>query len=143
MARIKIELPASFNFQTTIAVRITDLNYGGHVGNDAILSIIHEARMQFLKHHGYTEMDLGGTGVIMNDVAIEFKTEAFYGDQISAMVAAGDISKVSFDLFYKLQKTEGDKTFVVALAKTGMICYDYSKKKMTPVPEDVRTKLAG
>ena len=60
MARIKIELPEIFSFTTTIPIRITDLNYGGHVGNDTILSIIHEARMQFLKNAGYTELDLEG-----------------------------------------------------------------------------------
>ena len=49
MARIKIELPDNFPFTTSIPVRITDINYGGHVGNDTVLSIIHEARMQFLK----------------------------------------------------------------------------------------------
>lgn len=49
MARISIDLPSTFTFSATIPVRITDLNYGGHVGNDTILSIIHEARVQYLK----------------------------------------------------------------------------------------------
>jgi acyl-CoA thioesterase FadM len=43
MARIKIELPQSFSFTCRIPVRITDINYGGHAGNDTVLSIIHEA----------------------------------------------------------------------------------------------------
>jgi len=38
---------------------------------------MHEARMQFLKHHGYSELDFGGTGLIMNDVGIEFRNEYF------------------------------------------------------------------
>ena len=45
MGRVKIKFPAENPlFITTIHVRIGDINYGGHVGNDAILSIIHEAR---------------------------------------------------------------------------------------------------
>ena len=63
MARVKIELPDSFQFTTEITIRITDLNYGGHVGNDTVLSIIHEARMQFLRHYGHTEMNFGGIGL--------------------------------------------------------------------------------
>ena len=47
MARIKVELPELFTFNTTIPIRITDLNYGNHVGNDTILSMIHEACVQF------------------------------------------------------------------------------------------------
>ncbi len=56
MERIKIQLPEKFSFSTTIKIRITDLNYGGHVGNDVFLSLIHEARQQFLIAHGYSEL---------------------------------------------------------------------------------------
>jgi acyl-CoA thioesterase FadM len=103
---------------------------GGHVGNDAILSIIHEARMQFFKHFGYTEMQFAGAGIILADAGIEFKTELFYGETLIAYVAAGEFSKVSFDVFYKLEKESQDKKVIVALAKTGVVCYDYENKKI-------------
>lgn len=143
MARVKVELPEQFAFSTTIPVRITDLNYGKHVGNDTILSMIHEARVQYLKQLGYGELDLAGVGLIMSDVAIEFKSELFYGDEVLVSVAAGDLSKISFDLYYKLEKHSGDKTVSVAVAKTGMVCYDYSKKKVAAIPTEVADKLRG
>jgi acyl-CoA thioester hydrolase len=144
MARIKVELPAQFAFSTTIPVRITDLNYGNHVGNDTILSMIHEARVQFLKKLGYGELDLAGVGLIMSDVAIEFKSELFYGDEVFVSVAAGDLTKISFDLYYKLEKRSSEETTqVVAVAKTGMVCYDYSKKKVAAIPTEVAIKLKG
>ena len=142
MARIKIEQPAAYPFSTTIPVRITDLNYGGHVGNDAVLSLIHEARMQFLKSLGYTEMNLAGSGMIMADVAIEFKSELFYGDTVIASVAADDLSKVGFDLVYKLEKESEGKQQLVAVAKTGMICFDYEKKKIAALPDEARQRLS-
>jgi acyl-CoA thioesterase FadM len=92
MGRIKIDLPQRFSFIALIPIRVTDLNYGGHVGNDTVLSIIHEARLQFLKHHGYTELNFGGEGLIMSDVAIEFKREIFYGDIVKASVAVTEVS---------------------------------------------------
>ncbi|NOT50764.1 MAG: thioesterase family protein [Chitinophagaceae bacterium] len=141
MARIKIQLPGHFNFSCSIPIRITDINYGDHVGNDTILSIIHEARMQFLKSLGYTEMNFSGVGMIMADAAIEFKSEMFYGDTVTASVTAGEISKIGFALFYKLEKEKDDKKIVVAVAKTGMICYDYDKKKIVSVPDEARAKL--
>ena len=143
MARIKIDLPANFNFRITIPVRITDVNYGGHVGNDAVLSIMHEARMQFLRHHGYSELEFEGTGLIMSDVGIEFKNELFYGESIIASVGAGDFSKVSFDLYYKFEKAVGEKLVIVATGKTGMICYNYDLKKITAVPEAAKLKLSA
>ncbi len=143
MARIKVDIPTQFSFETSIAVRITDVNYGNHVGNDAILSLIHEARMLFLKKHGYTEMNLEGAGMIMADVAIEFKAELFYGDELVVQVTAGDFSRVGFDLYYHLQKRVNDKRVTVALAKTGMICYDYANKKIVGVPEKAAANLSA
>ena len=144
MARIKIELPEAFPFSCQIPVRITDINYGGHAGNDTVLSIIHEARMQFLQSMGYTEMKFAGVGMIMTDVAIEFKNELFYGDIVIASVNAGEISRFGFDLLYKLETlrpADGSKRILVATAKTGMICYNYEKKKIVSTPAEALLKL--
>lgn len=142
MARIKIDLPETFSFECSIPVRITDINYGNHVGNDTILSIIHEARMQFLNSHGYTELKFAGTGLIMADAGIEFKSELFYGDVVNCSVIATAFSKVGFELYYKLEKNLEGKRILVAAAKTGMICYDYDRKKIVAIPEEALEKLA-
>lgn len=134
MARIKIELPATFRFTCTIPVRITDINYGGHAGNDTILSLIHEARMQFLTSMGYSEMNVDGVGLIMTDAAIEFKKELFYGEVVSIHITAGAFTRIGFDLYYKLEKMNGQDAVVVAHAKTGMVCFDYSARKVSAIP---------
>jgi len=141
MPKTKLILPDRFPFSTQLPVRITDINYGGHVGNDSILSLIHEVRVQFLVHHGYTELDIAGVGLIMADVTIEFKNEIFYGDILEASVAATEFSRVGFELYYKLTKKTGDKWVPVSFARTAMICYDYSQKKIVSVPKEVCTKL--
>ncbi len=144
MARIKIDLPAQFPFTATVPVRITDINFGGHVGNDTILSIVHEARAQFFTHCGYTELDFAGAGTIMSDVAIEYKNQIYYGDSILASVAVGEITKVAFDLFYKLEKRSAEgKLIPVAFAKTWMVCYDYDKKKVAAIPDKAIEKIKG
>ncbi|HTR27752.1 MAG TPA: thioesterase family protein [Puia sp.] len=141
MPKTKLVLPDRFPFTTHLPVRVTDLNYGGHVGNDSILSLIHEIRVQFLVHHGYEEFNLAGAGLIMTDVAIEFRNELFYGDVLWASVAAAEFSRVGFELYYKLEKKSGEKMLTVAVARTGMICYDYKAKKIVSVPKEVCTKL--
>ncbi|MBL7732113.1 MAG: thioesterase family protein [Chitinophagaceae bacterium] len=140
MARIRINTPAAYSFSCSIPVRITDINYGGHVGNDTVLSIIHEARMQYFRALGYTELNLAGAGLIMADVAIEFKAELFYGDVVTASLTAADFSTIGFDLLYKLEVEREDKT-LAALAKTGMVCYDYNRKKIVAVPEEAKLKM--
>jgi acyl-CoA thioesterase FadM len=141
MPKTKLLLPEHFPFSVEIPVRITDLNYGGHVGNDSILSLIHEIRVQFLRYHGYGELDLAGVGLIMADVTIEFKSELFYGDALRASVAAAEFSRVGFELYYKLEKQSEEKKVPVAFARTAMICYDYTQKKIVSVPKEVCTKL--
>ena len=141
MARVTIDLPVEFHFSTTITIRITDINYGGHAGNDTILSLIHEARMQFLNNSGYTEINCGGISLIMTDAAIEFKKELFYGDVANIAVAAISISKISFDFFYKIEKQEEGKTVLVAKIKTTMAGYDYPAKKIAAFPAEVIEKL--
>jgi acyl-CoA thioesterase FadM len=144
MARIKIDLPARFCFVTKIPVRITDINFGGHVGNDTILSIVHETRAQFFKHCGYDELNFGGAGTIMSDVAIEYKSQTYYGDEIIASIAVGEITKVAFDLLYKLEKKLVDGKMVsIAFAKTWMVCYDYEAKKITAIPETALNKITN
>jgi acyl-CoA thioester hydrolase len=141
MNRIKINLPDTFLFSTLLTIRVTDLNYGGHVGNDRFLSLIQEARQQFLHSFGYEELSIAGVGLIMTDVAIEFKKELNYGDQVKIWVTADGFDKLGFDLFYKMELIKGTETHLVGKAKTGMLCYDYINKKKTSVPEEVIIKL--
>jgi YbgC/YbaW family acyl-CoA thioester hydrolase len=141
MERIKINIPETFSFSTLITIRITDLNYGGHVGNDSFLSLIHEARQQFLQHHGYSELNFAGFGIIMVDAAIEFKKELNYKDVVKISVAATGFDKLGFDIFYKLEIVNGEELILAGKAKTGMLCYDYSNKKLVAVPEEAIKKL--
>lgn len=141
MERVKLHYTGPFNFFATIPVRITDLNYGGHVGNDVFLSLIHEARLQFLKHHGFTELEFAGAGIIIADAAVEYKRELNYGDVVKISVAASGFDKLGFDLHYLLEVEVNGENKIAAKAKTGMICYDYDQKKKVPVPQQAITKL--
>ena len=143
MERIKLNIPEHFSFSTTIPIRITDLNYGGHVGNDAFLSLIHEARVRFLQHYGYSEMNVEGAGLIMADAAIEYKKELSYGDQVIISVTATGFDKLGFDIFYKLELEDGEKRILAGKAKTGMMCFDYTLKKKMPVPAAAIEKFTG
>ena len=141
MERIKINLPDQFNFSTNIKIRITDLNYGGHVGNDSFLSLIHEARQQFLNHFGYSELKFENVSLIMADAAIEFKKELNYGDELKISVTATGFDKFGFDIFYKLEIINEENVLLAGKAKTGMFCYDYENKKLVSVPQNVKSNL--
>jgi acyl-CoA thioester hydrolase len=141
MARIKIDLPANTIARVKLKVRIGDINYGNHVGNDAFVSFIHEARIQWLQQNNFSEIDINGTGLIMADLAIEFKKEAHYGEAILIAISAGEISRVSFELYYQLSTERNQVAVLLANAKTGMVCYDYQNKKTVSVPDCLKKIL--
>lgn len=135
MARLKIIIPENKINTFTIPVRISDVNYGNHVGNDAIVSIIHEARVQWLSQHNFTELNIEGAGLIMSELEIEFKKESFYGDVIEVQLSIGEISKKSFEIYYQLYTKRNGERIVLTVAKTGIVCYNYLNKKVVAIPD--------
>lgn len=49
MSRVGLSLPSQFDFGTELAVQASDINYGGHLGHDAAVSLLHEARRRWLR----------------------------------------------------------------------------------------------
>ena len=137
MARVKLNLPEKFDFSTEIPVRISDINYGAHVGNDSVLSLIQEARLRFLKQHGFSEGDVDGPGMLMVDAVVVYKSQAFYGDVLRIEVGVDDLDKNGCDLVYRItQITTGRE---IARAKTGVVFYDYKVGKLVSTPERFKT----
>ncbi len=134
MSRIKLRLPDMVHYCTEIEVRIADINYGNHMSNDCYLKYMQESRLRFLASHGYSELNLAGTSVIMGDTAIVFKKECFYKDILLIEITVAGFGSRSFDLFYRFKRKETVE--IVCEAKTGMVCYDYINRKTTAVPEE-------
>ena len=143
MARIKLTLPEHKIFTTKIAVRITDINYGNHLGNDALVSMLHEARMQWLTSLNYTEINIENAALIMADLAVEYKSESYYGDVFLIDIFIGEITKVSFEIFYNIYTMRKGESILIAKAKTGMVCYDYHAKKVVNIPEEFALLING
>ena len=141
MGRAKLELPDKFDFCTEIDVRITDINYGGHLGNDSTLSLIHEARTRFLAKYGYREADIEGVGIIMIDAVIIYKGEVFYGDRLRVEVAVDDISQTGCDFYYQLTKISTGK--IVTQAKTSIVFFDYQAHKIAKTPKKFCEKIGN
>lgn len=132
MSRVTLHLPERFVYQTELNVRITDLNYGGHLGHDTVLALTHEARAQFLRQHHLTELDIDGLGIIVADAVVVYKTEAFFGDRIRLQLAAGEFNRYGCDFYYRLSLVGENRE--VARAKTGIVFYDYEVRKVAKAP---------
>jgi len=136
MARVKLELPNHFHFKTEIQVRESDMNRGGHLGNDTLVSLLNEARIRFYASHGYSEDNVDGAGTIMSDAVIVYRSEAFAGDTLGLEIAAGDFTRIGCDLYYRV--TNSATGHEVARAKTAIGFLDYRERKILPVPGPFR-----
>ncbi|OGC43807.1 thioesterase [candidate division WOR-3 bacterium RBG_13_43_14] len=140
MGRVRLDLPETFDFSTEIDVRITDINYGGHLGNDSTLSLIHEVRVRFLQKHGYREVNVEGVGMVMTDAVIIYKAEVFYGDTLIAEIGVGDITRSGCDFYYRFTKKDTGKE--VTRAKTSIVFFDFKVRKLAETPGKFREKFA-
>ena len=131
MSRTKLNMPEKYLFSTEIPVRITDLNYGNHLGNDSLLSILHESRVRFLASFGYTEGNIEGIRIMMADVVIIYKSQGHYGDLLSVEIAVDDLSKKSCDFYYRVTNHNGQ---IVANCKTAIVFFDYHTQKPAAIP---------
>ncbi len=136
MPRLRLEPLPAYAFAHELVVRTTDLNYGGHLGNDRLLAVVHEARVAFLAARGWSELDCGGAALIMADAAIVFQAEAFAGDRLRIEMAAGEPTRTGFRLFARLTRPADGAA--VALVETGMVCFDYRARRPVALPDAVR-----
>ncbi|WP_434626962.1 thioesterase family protein [Chromobacterium sp. CV08] len=141
MARIELALPERFVFETCLDVGIGDINYAGHLGNDAMLRLAHEARIRLLKHLGYPhELQIEGLGLVVADIAACYKTEAFHGDRLRFRIGVADPGRYGLDLIY--QAVDDNSGAEVARLKTGIVFFDYRIRKIAHMPEAFSGKLS-
>lgn len=141
MARVQLELPEQVQYRVRLSVRITDINYGGHLGNQALLGMLHEARVQLLNSFGLRELDHhGGVSLIMTDSVIIYRGEAFAGEELEIAMSVGDFNKYGFDVFYAVHEVSSGRE--IARAKTGMLCFDYQARRVLSMPEQLQRLLS-
>lgn len=143
MARLQLIFPDELKFSCELTVRASDLNYGNHVGNDSILTLMQEARILFYRSLGYkNELNFeGSVGHIVSDAAVVYKSEAFLGDSIIIQIAVTDYNKYGFDMYYRLINKAGEKE--IAIGKTGIVFFDYDTRRVASVPVTFSKKLNG
>lgn len=134
MPRTKLDEQAAYEFSCTVTLQPRDINYGGHLGNDSLVSLIGTARSCMFRSIGLSEGNLGDgkTGIIMADLTVSFKAEAFMFDQLQIDTHVGEITRTGFRLFHRVSRGEA----VIAFAETGIVAFDYSRRKIAQVTDE-------
>ena len=133
MARIQIDLPERFIFSTEIPLYVCHINYGDYLDNTLLLTEVTEARARFFKSLGYTELDVEGISIIMADAALQYRSEAFHGEVMVVEMTPMDFHGKGCDLVWRMSDQASGRE--VARGKAGMLFFDYTLRKVQPVPE--------
>lgn len=141
MARIKIVVPDEFVFSTELPLYIQHINYGQHLDNAALLMLVAEARVRFFRHFGWSELDVDGVGIVVADAAVQYRSEAFYGDTLRLSLATADFNDYGCDLVWLAVETSSGRE--VARGKQGIVFFDYSARCKARVPDTFRARTAG
>ncbi len=130
-----------FRFILPYAVRIADVNYGGHVSNAAVLNYFQDARIAYLGHLGpFSEMDLGdGCGLILPEANVRYLAEMFAGDELVIGVRVDEVGRSSFRMSYRIERG-GVPT---AEGTTALVAFDYGARRPRRVPQAFRDAVAA
>ncbi|MFP4619383.1 MAG: thioesterase family protein [Spirochaetaceae bacterium] len=152
MSRVQFEVQGREVYTSSMRVRVSDINYGGHLGNDSVLTLCQEARVRFFESMGYSEINLYGRGIIMSDAMVMYRSEGRLGDSIEIRVCIDDVGKFGFDMYYELSVPEEDgdgprqgkkgKSREIARVKTGIVFFDYEKRRVAKCPKEFVEKFS-
>lgn len=121
-------------FSTNVEVLVNHLNYGAHVGYDSVLSILQDARMRWLKRHGLTEVSLEGpVGYVISEVAVNYKSEGFFGDVLDISLYPDSVGRKTFTLKYQITNLTTGR--VMTVAETGHVGFNFGTRTLAPLPE--------
>lgn len=143
MPRIRIERQTVYPHEATISIRVSDLNYGAHLGYDRVLTLAHEIRVRLFSSWGVTELNLGDarTGIVASDAGANYVGEGFAGDRLSVGTRALEIGPVTFRLAHRF--IHAGTGAPLAFAEIGFVAFDYQRRAPGRLPEAFIARLRG
>jgi len=139
MSRERLQLPAHLPFGTDLTVQARDINYGNHLGHDAAVSLLHEARRRWLAAAGYDEVGHGGAGLIMLELEVHYGAEAFWADRLRVDMAVSSPGAARCEFRYRVSRAGQE----VLRARTLMGFFDYAARRPMRRPADFLTRLTA
>lgn len=136
MARIKLKRQERYQFHHQLTVRVGDINYGGHLGNDAVVRLCNEARVQLMRQLGCSELDLGdgATGMVMTELAVNYLGEGFLFDEVTVHSRVDSVGYYGFRVHHLLEKETDDGAVPVALVQTALSAFDGASRQIGELP---------
>ncbi len=116
--------------------RITEVNYGNHISNLAIMAWLEDARADIsqLLNHDVNDEKFGS---VIVRIDCQFKSEVFYGSVVEIETSIAVIGNSSLTINQKAFQ----KGILAAESTTVIVYFNSNKKCATPIPDNIRKSL--
>ena len=125
-------------FSVTITPRFYETDALGHINNASIAAWFEVARVQFLESLGENKPETASDWVLAN-IHIDFVRETFYGSNVEAVITGAEVGNSSFTVRCEMSQAGN----VTVRGRAVLVHRDPAAKKSTPVPDELRRKVAA
>ncbi|SJZ52592.1 acyl-CoA thioester hydrolase [Cetobacterium ceti] len=126
-------------FFSKYKVNVSDINYGGHMGNERALILFQQCRIDFFHFLGLSEINIGDNiGTIQKDAHVNYHKEIFLGTLLTIRIKNIELSRTSFNVFYEILNQDYE---TLIDGSTLIVAYDYEKKKISKLPNIFKDSL--
>ncbi|MBE8168150.1 MAG: acyl-CoA thioesterase [Shewanella sp.] len=115
-------------FTVNLSVRVADLNYGNHLGYNGLVSMLHQARLEYFKHFGIDELNINGATAYIKQLKIDYQGEAFLHDVLHFNFRVFEQTRASCT--FEALVTKNDDNAPVAQSFETMLLLAHETKKV-------------
>jgi acyl-CoA thioester hydrolase len=129
-----------------LIVRFSDCDPLGHVNNAVYLTYLEQARIVLWRaqiglfwSRRAAEGLPRGEGFILARVEIDFRAQAYDGDELEVRLGLAGFGRTSATYDYEIVNTQAGE--LIATARTVQVWFDYDGGKPVPITDDLKAKL--
>jgi acyl-CoA thioester hydrolase len=137
------EVPELSAFPTVIQLPVQwgDMDSYQHVNNVVYFRWFESARIVYLEQINLKSLyHTVGIGPILAAIGCNYRRQLTYPDTVAVGARIGRIGRTSFEMEHVLYSTA--QQAIVADGKSTIVTFDYKQQKPTPVPDEMRAKIA-
>ncbi|WP_447553477.1 acyl-CoA thioesterase [Vreelandella sp. EE22] len=140
MERVTLDFPeTSIIHRHSLTVRITDMNYGQHLGHDALVSLLADARAQAFASLAYPEWDMAGYPSVVADLTVMYQRETRFADRLVVETAVPEPEGKALTVYHRVLNERDER---VATARVTLLLLDPAAGKTVAVPCELKRALA-
>jgi acyl-CoA thioesterase FadM len=139
MSPVAIIFPEPAIYYEEIEIPAAITNRGSHLGFEQAPILIADCQPRFFHHYGFSDMDVGGAGIIVAGLSVRYKAEIFAGERLRMEVAVGNAEAKGCDIYYRFLKLRDGRPAV--MAKTEIVFFDYGSRKSVDMPALFRQRF--